>query len=65
MMLYREDYYKDENSEDDSQYDSDSVEANKVSVIISKNRHGSVGTVDFAWDGEHTLFLPIEKIHNE
>ena len=65
MMLYREDYYKDENSDDDSQYESDAAEANKVSVIISKNRHGSVGTVDFAWDGEHTLFLPIEKIHNE
>lgn len=65
MMLYREDYYKGESSDDDSQYEDEGTEANKVSVIISKNRHGSVGTVDFAWDGEHTLFLPIEKIHNE
>lgn len=65
MMLYREDYYKDESSDDSSQYENGESDINKVSVIISKNRHGSVGTVEFAWDGEHTLFLPIEKVHDD
>lgn len=65
MMLYREDYYKEESSDDSSEYADVSADVKKVSVIISKNRHGSVGTVDFAWDSEHTLFLPFEKVHND
>ena len=64
MMLYREDYYKnDEDSPDHNEENKQDI--NIVSVMISKNRHGSTGQVDFAWDGEHTLFLPIEKIHDE
>jgi replicative DNA helicase len=65
MMLYREDYYKEDSSDDSSEYSDESADVNKVSVIISKNRHGSVGTVDFAWDSEHTLFIPFEKVHND
>ncbi len=63
MMLYREDYYNGEKEEGEDY--SSQPEVNKISVIVSKNRHGELGTVDFAWDGEHTLFLPIEKIHND
>lgn len=62
-MLYREDYYSGEKEDDkDAQPQQ---EVNTVSVIVAKNRHGSTATVDFAWDGEHTLFLPIERIHDE
>ncbi|MBR6940952.1 MAG: replicative DNA helicase [Clostridia bacterium] len=68
MMLYREDYYKDD-KENSSSYDAEPAdgerEANTVSVIVSKNRHGSTGTVDFIWDGEHTLFIGIDKVHDE
>ncbi len=62
LMLYREDYYKDESDGEEYSHES---EVNKVSVIVAKNRHGETGSLDFAWDGEHTLFLPIERIHNE
>lgn len=65
MMLYREDYYKGEKEEDPNSPETPQDDINKVSVIVAKNRHGSTGTVDFAWDGEHTLFLPIEKVHDE
>ncbi len=65
MMLYREDYYNSESSDESSEYVEDSAQVKKVSVIVSKNRHGSVDTIDFAWDAEHTLFLPFEKVHND
>lgn len=43
--------------------DQDGV--NKVQVLVVKNRHGETGTVEFAWDGEHTLFLPLEKNYDD
>ena len=64
MMLYRPDYYKGENDEPaDIPEDQDGV--NKVQVLVVKNRHGETGTVEFAWDGEHTLFLPLEKNYDD
>lgn len=65
MMLYREDYYKNDSPDDSSQYEQDAGEVNKVTVIVAKNRHGSTDEIDFAWDKEHTLFLPIEKVHDD
>ncbi len=62
MMLYREDYY---NSDGGEAGPAPVDEVKKVSVIVAKNRHGRVGEVEFAWDADHTLFLPIEKVHNE
>ena len=41
MMLYREDYYKDENPPEEAN-------ANITEVIVAKNRHGPVETVDLA-----------------
>ena len=64
LMLYREDYYKGE-KDDDKDGSQEQQEVNTVSVIVAKNRHGSTGDVDFAWDGEHTLFLPIEKKYED
>ncbi|MCR5522317.1 MAG: replicative DNA helicase [Clostridia bacterium] len=65
LMLYREDYYKGEKEDEPDDSEAGNGEVSTVSVIIAKNRHGSTGTVDFAWDSEHTLFVPIEKIHDE
>ncbi len=64
MMLYRPDYYNGE--KDDEGGDEKPVEeANVAEVIVAKNRHGETGTVKFAFDGEHTLFLQLEKIHDD
>ena len=59
MMLYRPDYYKGE--KEDDEVPDEQVDVNKVEVIVAKNRHGETGTVEFAWDGEHTLFIALEK----
>ena len=60
MMLYRPDYYSGEKDDGD---DAENVrtDVNIAEVIVAKNRHGETGTVEFAWDGEHTLFLQLEK----
>ena len=65
LMLYRPDYYSGEKEQDEDGESAPAEEINRVSVIVAKNRHGSTGEIEFAWDGEHTLFLPIEKVHSE
>ena len=65
MMLYREDYYKNDRNEDKGEDSADGREINTISVIVEKNRHGSTGTVDFAWDGDHTLFIQIDDRHDD
>lgn len=66
MMLYRPDYYKGEKDDDEQGGPPEpKQDANIAEVIVVKNRHGETGTVEFAWDGEHTLFLQLEKIHDE
>ena len=63
MMLYRPDYYKGEREDDEpeEQKQADNI----AEVIVVKNRHGETGTVEFVFDGEHTLFLQLEKIHDD
>lgn len=63
MMLYRPDYYKGE--KDDEEVSEEQANVNTVEVIVAKNRHGETGTVEFAWDGEHTLFLAMEKMRDD
>lgn len=63
MMLYRPDYYKGE--KDDEEVTEQQASVNTVEVIVAKNRHGETGTVEFAWDGEHTLFLALEKNYDD
>lgn len=66
LMLYREEYYK--NEKDDSDADDEPQQsgpvANEVEVIVAKNRHGPTKTVKFIWDADHTLFMGIERIQN-
>ncbi|MBR6531771.1 MAG: replicative DNA helicase [Clostridia bacterium] len=64
MMLYRPDYYsseKDDNPDDEQQQNL----ANKVEVIVAKNRHGRTDTVEMVWDGDYTLFMTLEKLRND
>lgn len=63
MMLYRPDYYKGER--EDEEPEAPKQDANIAEVIVVKNRHGETGTVEFVFDGEHTLFLQLEKIHDD
>ena len=66
LMLYREEYYKNEKDDpdaDDEPQQSGPV-ANEVEVIVAKNRHGPTKTVKFIWDADHTLFMGIERIQN-
>lgn len=64
LMLYRPDYYKDERTDDDDETDEERSDVNSVQVIVAKNRHGETGTVEFVWDAEHTLFIPMEKAYD-
>jgi len=50
MFLYRADYYKD--GED---------EQNFAEVIIAKNRHGSTGRIKMGWMGQYTRFTDLEQ----
>lgn len=59
MMLYREAYY-DNDSDEPTQ-----IEANKAEVLVQKNRHGSTGSVELAWNGDYTMFSTIEKIRDD
>lgn len=54
LFLYRDEYYKDQ------QKDPTAVEMGTSEVIVSKNRHGELGTVKLAWAGEFTQFTGLE-----
>lgn len=60
LMLYREEYYS--NDKDNSENDEGAgaqvspSEWSKVEVIVAKNRHGSVGTVELSWNPFYTVF---------
>ena len=54
MFIYRENYYKSEN---DNNVDPENMpDPNKAEIIVAKNRHGSVDTVELYWDGKFTRF---------
>ncbi len=52
IFLYRDEYYKTDESPVDT-------EGNICEVIIAKNRHGSTGTVKMGWIGRYTKFRSI------
>lgn len=58
LFLYRDEYYKNEKE------DPTAVETGTSEVIVSKNRHGELGTVKLAWLGEFTQFTSLEMHHN-
>jgi len=54
LFLYRDDYYN-----------PDSEEKNVAECIVSKNRHGEVGTVKLQWLPQYTTFADREWKHAE
>ena len=64
IMLYRDEYYSDNNDSDASSQEE--VKAvNEAEFIISKNRHGPTNTVKVAWNGDYTLFTNLETLRND
>lgn len=61
LFLYREDYYRSELDEDEQ----DDIDADLTEVIVAKNRHGAVGTVEMVFDKETTTFKAVEKKYVE
>jgi replicative DNA helicase len=45
MFIYRDDYY-----------DKESEKRNQAELIVAKNRHGELGTINLQWMGEFTTF---------
>ncbi len=54
MFIYRENYYKSETEDGDNP--ENMPDPNKAEIIVAKNRHGSVDTVELYWDGKFTRF---------
>ena len=52
MFIYRDEYYNKEKTE----------KPGIAEVIIGKNRHGSTGSVDLGFEGEFTLFRPLDTV---
>ena len=57
LFLYRDDYYNPNNP--------DSEEKNVAECIVSKNRHGEVGTVKLRWLPQYTTFADREWKHGD
>lgn len=55
LFIYREDYYRNEKK------DASAVSPNTSEIIVAKNRHGELGNVPLAWQGEFTQFLAVEN----
>ncbi len=55
MMLYRQDYYQNDDNEQEN--DEPEARSDDVEVIIAKNRHGPTKTVKFVWDSKYTRFI--------
>ena len=52
LFLYRDEYYKTDKNEQDMSI---------AEVIVAKNRHGGVGSVNMGWNGQFTKFVTIEN----
>ncbi len=55
MFIYRDEYYKREESES----------KNKAEISIAKHRNGSTGKFELMWKGEYTKFTSIDDSHYE
>jgi len=72
MFIYREEYYLQALEPDASdttkhaEWEDKMTKARNIAqIIIAKQRHGSVGTVDLYFDGQFTQFKDLDKYHSE
>lgn len=61
LFLYREDYYRNDVSEEKQ----DDIDANKTELIVAKNRHGATGSIELTFDKEFTRFRSVDKSYYE
>ena len=68
MFVYREEYYKEREKPGDDKLEAmsawqDAMERvhGKAEVVIGKQRHGPIGTVELAFDGRFTRFSNLVK----
>jgi replicative DNA helicase len=68
MFVFREEYYKEREKPSDNELDKiaawqDEMERlhGKAEVIIGKQRHGPIGTVDLSFEGRFTRFSNLVK----
>jgi replicative DNA helicase len=71
MFLYREEYYLSRLKPDEEQiekYDEWTKKlqrtANKAEVIVAKQRHGPIGTIETFFDGAYTRFTDLDTHHS-
>ena len=60
MFLYRQDYYKNELSEEKME----EIDETLTELIVAKNRHGQTGTIELTFDKEFTRFRAIDNVRN-
>lgn len=60
MFLYREEYYKNELSEDKQEDIDDSM----TELIVAKNRHGQTGSIELSFDKEFTRFRAVDNVRD-
>jgi len=72
MFIYRDEYYLQAQEPDQgdttkhAEWEDKMAKAKNIAqVIIAKQRHGSVGTVDLRFDGQFTRFEDLDKYHSE
>ena len=53
MFLYR-----------DEKYNKDTPDPTLAECIVAKNRHGETGTINMRFNGQYTLFIGMDKLHN-
>jgi replicative DNA helicase len=55
VMLYREDYYKNDKD------NPEEIEVNSAELLLQKNRHGPTGSIKMAWNPQYTLYTCVEQ----
>ena len=55
VMLYREDYYKNEKD------NPEEIEVNSAELLVQKNRHGPTGSIKMAWNPQYTLYTCVQQ----
>ena len=55
VMLYREDYYKNDKD------NPEEIEVNSAELLVQKNRHGPTGSVKMAWNPKYTLYTCVQQ----
>ena len=63
LMLYRPDYYKTEQKEDENAGEPDQIQVNTAELLVQKNRHGPTGVIKLAWNAQYTMYTGIDTQH--